>query len=199
MNSRTEPMIAAVVCMAMAASTWAISATDSPASARALVQAKNTPGTVVAMRHTEVTGSQPTHYDPSGQCRGESMLTAKGRAQAQAIGSLFAAQGIVPYVIHSPMCRTTDTAHLAFPNSPLRTDSGLREIASADAEGRQNFLRVAARLLHQAPRDRLVVFIGHAPNLFALTMEDFGYGVGLVGRISPNGDIEGSELIKLYP
>lgn len=167
-------------------------------SEAALAQVKTTPGSVVAMRHTEVMGTQPTHYDPTGQCRGESMLTAKGRAQAKAIGTLFASQGVVPYVIHSPMCRTTHTAQLAFPNSPRHTDPDLREIASADAAQRQAFLNAAMRLLRQAPRDRLVVFIGHGPNLFALTMENFGYGTGLIGRITPEGEIEGSAQIKLY-
>lgn len=176
-----------------------IAQTSLAASEKALAQAKATPGAVVAMRHTEVVGTQPTHYDPTGQCRGESMLTAKGRAQAKAIGALFASQGVEPYVIHSPMCRTTHTAQLAFPNSPLHTDPDLREIASADAAQRQAFLSAATRLLSQAPRDRLVVFIGHAPNLFALTLEDFGYGVGLVGRITSVGDIEGLSQIKLYP
>lgn len=173
-------------------------ATVGPAAAQVLALAKTTPGAVVAMRHTEVVGTQPTHFDPTGQCRGESMLTAKGREQAKAIGALFAAQGMTPYVIHSPMCRTTHTAQLAFPNSPLHTDPALREIASADAAQRQAFLSVATRMLRDAPRDRLVVFIGHAPNLFALTMEEFGYRVGLVGRISAAGDIEGEVRIPLY-
>jgi phosphohistidine phosphatase SixA len=153
----------------------------------------------MAMRHTEVVGNNPTHYDTTGQCRGESMLTHKGRSQAQQIRALFEAAGVRPHVIHSPMCRTTETAQLAFPNSTHHTDPALREIASADAAQRQAFLQAATRLLREAPKDRLVVFIGHAPNLFALTLEDFGYGVGLLGRIAPEGDIAGETRISLYP
>ena len=88
---------------------------------------------VVLMRHTKPAGGNPLSWDESGSCKGESMLTAEGKAHARKIGEAFAARGIRPTVISSPMCRCRDTARIAF-GEALATDADLREIASADPE-----------------------------------------------------------------
>jgi phosphohistidine phosphatase SixA len=153
---------------------------------------------VVAMRHTEVqSGNNPTHFDPSGHCQGENLLTARGRDQAREIGALFARNGIKPIVIYSPMCRTKETARLAF-GEPGQTHDDLREISSADQGRRQQFLKISSAMLTKAAGPQVVVFIGHAPNLFELTMEQSTYGVGLVGSITAQGDIDSIGKIKLY-
>lgn len=38
------------------------------------------PDLVVLMRHTQPAGGNPLTWDPSGNCAGESMLTAEGKA-----------------------------------------------------------------------------------------------------------------------
>ena len=140
------------------------------------------------MRHAQSAGGDPVHYDASGQCQGENMLTQRGRAQAKTVGQRFAQHKVVVVqVIHSPMCRTRDTGELAFEGVATRTDPDLREIASADAARRQAFLRTASRRLREAPERGVTVFISHAPNLFEVAMESVPYGVGLVGQVDDEG------------
>ena len=93
------------------------------------------------MRHTQPAGGNPLAWDASGNCKGESMLTAEGKAHARKIGEEFAKHGIKPTVISSPMCRCRDTARIAFGEEGV-TDAALREIASADPERR---MRSSAR------------------------------------------------------
>ena len=59
------------------------------------------------------------------------MLMEEGRAFARRLGEEFRKRQITPVVISSPMCRTRDTATLAFGSAV--TDPDLREIASAQA------------------------------------------------------------------
>jgi Histidine phosphatase superfamily (branch 1) len=159
---------------------------------------KSGQGMVIAMRHTEVTnGPSAVHFDASGNCQGEVMLSDKGHAQARKIGELFASHGIKPTVVHSPMCRVKETVRLAFGGLGVYHDD-LREIASADAVRRQQFLKTATSLLKLAAGKQVVVFVGHAPNLAEITMEQFAYGIGLVGNITKDGEIEGIGRVKLY-
>src|SRR5258707_12987761 len=74
---------------------------------------------VVLMRHTQPAGGNPLTWDESGSCKGESMLTAEGKAHARKIGEAFASHGIKPSVISSPMCRCRDTARMAFAEALL--------------------------------------------------------------------------------
>lgn len=106
---------------------------------------------VVLMRHAQPAGGNPLTWDESGNCRGESMLTAVGKAHARKIGEEFAKRGIKPTVISSPMCRCRDTARIAFGDT-VATDAALREIASADSE-RSNCLRAQGPVSdQQSPR-----------------------------------------------
>src|SRR5258706_642374 len=95
---------------------------------------------VVLMRHTQPAGGNPLTWDESGSCKGESMLTAEGKAHARKIGEAFASHGIKPSVISSPMCRCRDTARIAF-GEALVTDAALREIATADRDRTSAFER----------------------------------------------------------
>src|SRR4030088_1441846 len=101
---------------------------------------------VVLMRHTQPAGGNPLAWDESGSCKGESMLTAEGKAHARKIGEAFASRGIKPFVISSPMCRCRDTARIAF-GEKLVTDEALREIASADSARAKVFEQKAQALI----------------------------------------------------
>ncbi len=45
---------------------------------------------VVLMRPANSAGGRPLAWDPTGQCRGETTLSAKGRAAAKRLGEAFA-------------------------------------------------------------------------------------------------------------
>jgi phosphohistidine phosphatase SixA len=144
---------------------------------------------VVLMRHTQPAGGNPLTWDESGNCKGESMLTAAGKAHAQRVGEEFAKRGIKPTVISSPMCRCRDTARIAFGDAVV-TDAALREIASGDSERANAFERKAQSLIgsHRGPSP--VVFVSHRPNIDLLTLELIGEGELLVGRANAKGEVE---------
>jgi phosphohistidine phosphatase SixA len=147
------------------------------------------PDLVVFMRHTQPAGGNPLVWDPTGNCEGESMLTADGKAHAKRIGIAFSERGIEPRVITSPMCRCRDTAGIAFAGKPV-TDADLRELASADSGRVKDFERKAHALIAARRGAAPLVFVSHRPNIDLLTMELIESGELLVGRASANGEID---------
>lgn len=153
---------------------------------------------VVLMRHTESTGGHPLAWDESGRCRGELVLTGKGKAHARRIGEAFSSRGIVPVVISSPMCRCLQTAREAFASPPL-SDPDLREVASADAARTRAYEAKALALIAAHRGKAPVVFVSHRPNIDRLTMELVADGELLVGRANERGEIDVLGKIVVEP
>jgi phosphohistidine phosphatase SixA len=151
---------------------------------------------VVLMRHTQPAGGNPLTWDESGNCKGESMLTASGEAHAQRIGAAFASHGVKPRIMSSPMCRCRDTARIAFGTDPV-IDENLREVASADSDRLQRFERKAQSLIAGYRGSVPVVLVSHRPNIDRLTMELVDEGELLVGRAKANGEIDVLGRIKV--
>ena len=156
------------------------------------------PNLVVLMRHTQPAGGNPLTWDASGTCKGESMLTAEGKAHARKIGEEFAKHGIKPTVISSPMCRCRETARIAF-GEEVVTDAALREIASAEPERANAFERKAQSLIGSYRGSSPVVFVSHRPNIDLLTLELVGEGELLVGRANAKGELDVLGKIDVQP
>ena len=156
------------------------------------------PNLVVLMRHAQPAGGHPLTWDESGNCKGESMLTAAGKAHARKIGEAFAKHGLKPTVISSPMCRCRDTARIAFGDT-LITDAGLREIATADAQRANDFERKAQSLIITHRGSSPVVFVSHRPNIDLLSLELISEGELLVGRANAKGEIDVLGKITVQP
>ena len=159
---------------------------------------KTEPNLVVLMRHTHAMGGHPLTWDESGNCRGEFVLTRRGKAHARKIGEVFASHGIKPVVISSPMCRCRETAQLAFVEQSV-TDPDLREIASADAERTKAFESKTRSLIASKRGVAPVVFVSHTPNINQLTMELIDDGDLLVGRANEKGEVDVLGKITLRP
>jgi phosphohistidine phosphatase SixA len=144
---------------------------------------------IVLMRHAEPAGGNPLTWDESGNCEGESMLTANGKSHAKRIGEAFASRGIKPAVMSSPMCRCLDTAKIAFGEDVI-TNGGLREVASADAQRARLFERRARAMIGRRLGAGPLVFVSHRPNIDLLTMELVDSGELLVGRVDEKGEID---------
>lgn len=153
---------------------------------------------VVLMRHTQPAGGNPLFWDESGSCKGESMLTAEGKAHARKLGEAFVRHGIRPIVISSPMCRCRDTARIAF-GEPVAIDAELREIASADPERTRAFERKAQSLIASRRGASPVVLVSHRPNIDLLSMELIGEGELLVGRANAKGEFDVLGRIQVHP
>ena len=153
---------------------------------------------VVLMRHTQPAGGNPLTWDESGNCKGEAMLTAAGKAHARKIGDEFAKRGIKPAVISSPMCRCRDTARIAFGDA-VATHAALREIASADSERANAFERKAQSLISSHRGSSPVVFVSHRPNIDLLSLELISEGELLVGRANERGEFDLLGKIAVQP
>ena len=159
------------------------------------------PNMVVLMRNAESSGNRDgvnmLVWDESGNCRGESTLTAEGKAHARKIGERFKSYGIEPTVISSPMCRCLETARTAF--GEFVTDPALRQAAAGDSEAQALFQDRAGALLSQYRGQAPIVFVNHRPNIDALTMEMIAIGDLLVGSLSEEGEIEVLGRIRVEP
>ena len=154
---------------------------------------------VLIVRHAEISGRNPTQFDPSGNCQGESMLTPKGRQDARAIAQTFRANGVAVTsleVVSSAMCRTRDTAMLAFGKAQL--DPDLREFFSGSPEQMNRAMDAAEKWIKQLRGQRPVILVTHLPNIDALTGEQPNYNQMLVTRSESNGQLEVIGKVKLY-
>ena len=173
-----------------------------PAAARdavALWQAITTrPNIVVLMRHTDASGRQGSHYDETGQCRGENMLTGKGRRDAEAIGQAFARRGLTPdkvQVVASAMCRTRDTAMLAFGKATL--DPALREFLSGQGPGMNAAMDAAENWVRRLRGPQPLIIVTHLPNIDALTGEQPDTTTAVVTESDANGQLRVLGLLPL--
>ncbi len=153
---------------------------------------------VLVARHMDVERGRGTHYDASGQCQGEVMLTPKGRRQASAFGEAFKANGVALdrlQVVASAMCRMRDTAMLAFGKATL--DPALRESFSGSG-GRQNeFLDAAEGWVRQLRGNTPLILMTHHPNIDALTGEQPDYGQVVVTQADETGGLKVLGLLRV--
>lgn len=158
---------------------------------------RSQPNLIVLLRHAPAGGGDGAVYDASGKCRGERMLTTAGQSLASKMGAQFASHKIRPRVISSPLCRARDTAQLAFRRFKL--ESALREIASANVNGIQDFEIAAKRLALSYRGSRPLVMVTHQPNIEALTFESIESGEAVVARVSDAGEIEVLGRMRIVP
>lgn len=154
------------------------------------------PNIVIVMRHTQVSGGTGAAYDPTGQCVGESMLSPRGRMEAELIGKLFREQGVAPRVVSSAMCRARDTAMLAFGEAEL--DPRLRESATGDAARFQEFLASASEWIRRYRGARPMVLVTHLPNIDSLTGEQPEYGEAVITAADDKGELDVLGRLVLY-
>lgn len=129
-------------------------------------------GKVVLMRHGEVkTGpgnGNSLERDPT--CKRERNLSSAGEAQARRVGEAFRTRNIVVAgVRHSPFCRTTDTARLAFGGGMPTDYLSLREILGADEAAAQT--RALSEAIGSFAGPGNLILVTHEPNINAVSFE----------------------------
>ncbi|MFN0182422.1 MAG: histidine phosphatase family protein [Aquabacterium sp.] len=132
-------------------------------------------GAVVLLRHAQ---TSPGVGDPPGWrpnvCASQRNLDAGGQAQARRIGQWFSAQGLtVTQVRQSPMCRTRDTARLAFGRGDdwAALDSIFEDRSRAAAQA-----AAAQEALAAAKPGQLMVWVSHSVTI-ALIVGEAGNGL----------------------
>ncbi|WP_346288913.1 histidine phosphatase family protein, partial [Zoogloea sp.] len=208
-------------CLLLACAAWSAAAQGpGPAAATAPVPANSdfkelapTPrllrqlrsgGYVLYMRHGTTDNSRADSVTDLrlDDCSTQRVLNEEGRRLAVTLGAFIRkAQIPVAEIIHSPLCRATDTVRLAFPGfkGPVRADPDLMYTANLTTEQKKPVLIATRRLVSTPPSagsNRLIV--AHAPNMADL----MGYFVkpeGTVVVLQPLGDGRFEYLASIPP
>ena len=157
-------------------------------------------GKVVLVRHAPVaTGAQdgdPRHRDPT--CRAERNLSAAGREAAAELGRRFRDRGVaVDRVLHSPYCRTTDTARLAFGAAEPAAELALLEVLPAAEAAQQTAALQALIASHAGPGT--LVLVTHEPNIRAVSFELVRHLDAVVVEPGPGDAFEELGVIRFLP
>ncbi|UXN66719.1 histidine phosphatase family protein (plasmid) [Phyllobacterium sp. A18/5-2] len=144
---------------------------------------------VALLRHGEAPGTGDPPDFRLGDCTTQRNLSAKGRAQAGAIGNLFRANGISSASVYSSQwCRCLDTARLLGLGepAPLELLNSFFGDASVEPE------RTAALLtwLRRRRFDGPLLLVTHQVNITALTGKVPGSGEMTFARIQPVGPLQ---------
>ncbi len=167
----------------------------------AQLQALRQGGYVLYIRHGATDNSRADHLPVDlGNCDTQRVLSDEGRAGMRLLGQRFRQLGIpVHEVLHSPMCRTRDSALLAFQDRPRRSEHNLMYSANFTSEQKKPLLVTIRRLVSTPPpAGSNTVLVAHAPNLADL----FGYFVNPEGTIvilRPRGNGSFEYLASIPP
>ena len=158
---------------------------EGPLTGDRLVEALQDGGLVLFLRHTETTADGVDDLSRPEQCQGQRSLTDAGRQQARDIGRAFEQLEIpVGRVIASPICRTAETARLAFG----RTDTDRALLPAEDAPPTGEQLADGRALLAAEPDEgENTVLVGHISSIRALAGAEPEEGGTVVFR--PVGDL----------
>lgn len=144
---------------------------ERPATAETLAALRRG-GHVLYLRHglTDNTRADRTPLTDPADCAAQRPLSPAGRRQMTAVGNAMRRAGIPLAELHaSPLCRTRESAALAFPGLAARLDPGLMYVANLTRAQKAPIL-ARTRALLAAPvapgGNRLI--LAHAPNLAEL-------------------------------
>lgn len=157
------------------------------------------PNVVLVGRHMDVERGRGTHFDPSGNCQGEVMLTPKGRKQAVVFGETFKTNGVGSdklQIVASAMCRMRDTAMLAFGKATL--DPALRESFSGGGSRMTEFMDAAEGWIKKHRGTTPLLLLTHHPNIDTLTGEQPDYGQVVVTQSDESGGVNVLGLLRLF-
>ncbi len=162
-------------------------------SAAGLWDALQAGGKVVLLRHAPIErgdgSADPRVRDPS--CAAEARLSEQGRQDAAELGRRFRAHQVpVSSVRHSPYCRTTATAKIAFDQGSPAAFLSLIEGLPPGAATEQTEQLQQVISAHAA--DGTLILITHEPNIAAVSFELLSHLDALV--LAPDGDVGFEEL-----
>lgn len=155
-------------------------------------------GHVLLIRHGAVDNlSRSTSPDADFEgCEGQYNLTDEGLEQAKHLGNVMRKRKIpIGGVLASPLCRTRDTARIAF--GAFRTWPLLETLPESDLEDRQQRIEAVNRVIADHKGRENLVLITHQPNIDALTLEVVEPSTIVV--VKPDGKGGFKVLRKLSP
>ncbi len=155
------------------------------------LQGKNPKGYVLLMRHTLAPGVGDPQRFRLGDCTTQRNLSDEGRQDARDIGKWLEQRNLKIHSIESSRwCRTRDTAELlgiGRVKLNKNLDSLFRE---SDLENHKQTIETKKRIVSHRNTRGLLVLVGHAVNISAITGITLDSGEGILVRANAQGDID---------
>jgi broad specificity phosphatase PhoE len=184
-------VIARLLVLALLAAVAASCGEDEPPQQPSIVEALRAGGHVLVVRHAKA-DAEINRQELLRSCAFQRNLTEEGREQAREIGEAIRALRIpIGDVRSSPLCRTRDTARLAFGRATLDRNLVSPGVVGTEADDERRAQRLAAMVQNPPPAGENTVLVTHTGNIGAAlgdeTLQEGGmlvYGDGeLVDRI----------------
>ena len=163
-----------------------------PARQDPIVQTLREGGHVLVLRHA-MADAEINRQELLRSCLIQRNLTEEGRAQAREIGEAIRALRIpIGEVRSSPMCRTRDTARLAFGDVTLDRNLVSPGVIGTEADDERRAQAMRAMVEDLPPAGENTVLVTHTGNIGAALGEEtvdegellvYGSGLELVGRV----------------
>jgi phosphohistidine phosphatase SixA len=156
----------------------------------ALLAALRQGGFVLYFRHARTDFSQDdTDLSDLSNCTTQRNLSSEGQDQARLIGEAIAALGIpIGEVLSSELCRTRETAELAFGRTTPMPDLTSFGTAGSEAEEQERASALRRLLATPPPHGTNTVLVGHLFNIQAAA--GIGLAEGEAAIFSPAASIE---------
>ena len=154
-------------------------------------------GYVFLIRHGPVDNlSRSTSPDADFEgCEGQYNLTDEGRDLVKHLGNTLRKRKIpIGDVLASPLCRTRDTARIAF--GAFKVWPLLEPLPESDLEARQQRVEAINRAIGDHKVRKNLVLVTHEPNIDALTLEVVDWATIVV--VKPDGK-GGFKVIRKLP
>ena len=154
-------------------------------------------GYVFLIRHGPVDNlSRSTSPDADFEgCEGQYNLTDEGRDLVKHLGNTLRKRKIpIGDVLASPLCRTRDTARIAF--GAFKVWPLLEPLPESDLEDRQQRVEAISRAIGVHTARKNLVMVTHEPNIDALTLEVVDWATIVV--VKPDGK-GGFKVIRKLP
>jgi phosphohistidine phosphatase SixA len=188
-------VIARLLALALLGAVGAGCGEDEPApppQQPSIVKALREGGLVLVFRHAK-TDAEINQQELLRSCAFQRNLSEAGREQAREIGEAIRALRIpIDDVRSSPMCRTRDTARLAFGRVTLDRDLLSPGVIGTEADDERRAQRLSAMVKNPPPAGENTVLVTHTGNIGAALGEEtvqegdmlaYGGGGELVGRV----------------
>jgi broad specificity phosphatase PhoE len=161
-------------------------------AAAVLVDELRTGGHILVVRHT-TTESTTDRVERVGDCGSQRNLNAQGRREAQELGAAMRELEVPVGVVRmSPLCRTRETAELAFGTSAQEdVDLVSPGVLGTEADDRARAERLRELVATPPPPDTNVVLVTHTGNIgdaFGLSVLEGEALVFRPGAGGPDGE-----------
>jgi len=154
------------------------------------LQGKNPKGYVLLMRHSLAPGVGDPENFRLGDCTTQRNLSDEGRQDARDIGEWLEQRDLKIHSIESSRwCRARETAEL-LNLGPVKLNKNLDSLfQESDLENHKQTIEAKKRIVSHRKTRGLLVLVGHAVNISAITGINLDSGEGVLVRASAQGDI----------